>query len=410
MKKFYFLILAALVMAACETSPSGGGGGGGGGSASSIDGIPSDDSAVENPDISDADTIITLPGVQTTVTTEGDDIVIRLDMTGIIDPVTGQWLKLIGSGAGQNVYVEVDGTPKGIEVINLSEGSGVTAKADLVFLIDNSGSMGDEADAVADGISDWSRLLAASGLDIRFGVVGYGYNVGSQYTSMTSGYGIAGGMDLANYDVLNSFLNERDRYGVQRTVDFFGEKAVLFDSLVYYGDEGWYNAGGECGMQAVKFAEKYFSFRRDASRVYVNFTDDANYPGGDERWSLASIRGDKWDATRGTIHTVFSNDTLTSWVPGNLIDGYEDLIKERSWEMSWITGGSITWTDPYFTDVTLNSLEVTGAMQNSYIIRFTNVAGLMDGKPHLIHITIKTTDGSVAGELYFYVTFGGTAA
>ena len=104
MKKFYYLILAALVMAACETSPSGGGGGGGGGGSHST-GIPSDESAVENPDITDADTIISLPGVQTTVTTEGEDIVIRLDMTGIIDPLTGEYLKLSGSGQGQNVYV-----------------------------------------------------------------------------------------------------------------------------------------------------------------------------------------------------------------------------------------------------------------------------------------------------------------
>ena len=53
-------------------------------------------------------------------------------------------------------------------------------------------------------------------------------------------------------------------------------------------------------------------------------------------------------------------------------------------------------------------------MQNSYIIRFTNVAEFMDGKPHEVHITIviMNPDGSieVGGELTFWVVFGGPTA
>ena len=388
MKKFYYLILAALVMAACETSPSGGGGGGGGGGSHST-GIPSDESAVENPDITDADTIISLPGVQTTVTTEGEDIVIRLDMTGIIDPLTGEYLKLIGSGQGQNVYVEVDGKKKGIEVTNLSEGSGATVKADLVFLVDNSGSMNEEADTIANGIETWSKLLAASGLDIRFGVVGYEGP-------------ITGALDICTAAELSAFLNDPDyNYGTYRTYHFGGPNAQeLIDAASEY-PYSYY----ECGMLAFHFANDRLHFREGANRIYVNFTDESNqYEGVDTlrtSWLQTS-----WEAQMGTIHSVFSDGENADQYPESYTyEGYEDA----PWLMADYTGGTKLFANSNFSGIKLSSLPVTGAMQNSYIIRFTNVAEFMDGNPHVVHITIMTPDGSVAGEVYLTVVFGTVA-
>jgi hypothetical protein len=46
-----------------------------------------------------------------------------------------------------------------------------------------------------------------------------------------------------------------------------------------------------------------------------------------------------------------------------------------------------------FSGVTLDDLPITGALQNSYIIRFTNVQGVLDGQPHRVHITVRSTDG-----------------
>ena len=395
-KQFLLIALAAFVMAACENSPAGGGGGGGGGRNNRD--IPSDSSAVPNPDISEADTIITLPGVQTTVTTEGDDIVIRLDMTGIIDPLTGEYLELIGSGVNQNVYVEVDGKKKGIQVTNLSEGAGATVKADLVFLVDNSGSMDQEADSIANGMDAWSKLLARSGLDIRFGVVGYDGE-------------ITGALDLAIADSLSAFLNHPDySWGTYRTHHFGGPNA---DDL-YALSPNYYNGGSmdECGMAALHFANDNFHFRSGANRIYVNFTDEANF-----HMQIDTFRTDwlqtHWAPQLGTVHSVFS-----------AIDGTEEEVKtyvdndtwsssdywDYPWDMATYTGGSKMFVNGYFEGVNLNKLEVTGAMQNSYIIRFTNVMEFMDGQPHTVHITIMTTDGSVAGELYFTIVFGGNAA
>lgn len=398
-KKFFLFAVAALVLAACEQDSLGGyfGGGGGGGSKSSDSSIPSDKDADPSPDISD--TTVVLPGVSSSITLEGSDIVIRLDMTGVIDPSTNDYIKLYGTNSpNQNVWVEVDGQPKGIEVKNLSDGNGAKSKADVIFLVDNSGSMSEEADGVANGISDWSKVLAKSGLDIRFGCVGYGFHVGSQYNYPTSDYGIAGAMNLADVSVLSNFLNNRDgyMYGIDRTVGYYGADSAALHDHILYDEEEWTVAGGECSVQALRFAEKYFSFRDGASRVYVNFTDDANYPGGDKRWGIDSIRAG-WNPARGTIHTVFSNDTsYFSW---------QKLYQERSWELSEITGGTLTLTDSYFTDVKLENLHVTGAMQNSYIIRFTNVASLFDGNMHNVKITVKTGDGNVAGVIELNMVF-----
>lgn len=392
MKKFYFLILAALVMAACETSPSGGGGGGGG---SHSTGIPSDESAVENPDITGADTIINLPGVQTTVTTEGDDIVIRLDMTGIVNPETGEFLKLIGSGEYQNVYVEVDGKKKGIEVTNLSEGSGATVKADLVFLVDNSGSMDDEADTIANGIDAWSKLLANSGLDIRFGVVGYDGE-------------ITGALDIATSAELSAFLNKEYTYGTSRTHYFEGPNAAELQSLA----PSYYNGGDmdECGMAALHFANNHFNFRSGANRIYVNFTDEPNYHM--ERDTLrTSWLINNWESQLGTVHSVFSAMEGTEAEVKEYVD-YNAWGSSTIWDYPWLmadyTGGTKLFANYDFSGVKLSDLPVTGAMQNSYIIRFTNVEEFMDGQEHQVHITILTDDG-VAGEITITVVFG-TAA
>ena len=389
MKKFYFLILAALVMAACETSPSGGGGGGGGGGSHST-GIPSDDEAKDNPDISGADTIITLPGVQTTVTTEGDDIVIRLDMTGIINPETGEFLKLIGSGSAQNVYVEVDGKKKGIEVTNLSEGSGATVKADLVFLVDNSGSMDQEADTIANGIDAWSKLLAASGLDIRFGVVGYD---GS----------ITGALDICTAAELSAFLNdEYYNWGTYRTYHFGGPNA---EELSQQAQNNYYHGYYECGLLAFHFANDLFNFRNGANRIYVNFTDESNQYEGVDTLRTSWLQTN-WEAQMGTIHSVFSDGEDAGDHPEYYTnEGYEDA----PWLMADYTGGTKLFANYDFSGIKLSDLPVTGAMQNSYIIRFTNVAEFMDGNPHVVHITIMTPDGSVAGEVYLTVVFGTVA-
>lgn len=74
--------------------------------------------------------------------------------------------------------------------------------------------------------------------------------------------------------------------------------------------------------------------------------------------------------------------------------------------LSKYTGGTIIVAPSDFSGVTLQSLPVTGAMQNSYVIRFTNVDEFMDGEVHEVTITILSADGKTYAERTFYVVFG----
>ena len=345
-------------------------------------GIPSDNIADENPIIDNSTT--TIPNIQYTVEEEGKDAVVHIDMTGVKYADSYDWLRLLGTGeSGQNVWLSIDGQPKGIAVYNNADDNEEEKKlsCDLVFLVDNSGSMGDEADAIARDIIDWANKLTASNLDISFACVGYGFSYGKVY----------GAINLTDVNTLATYL-ERS-YGIYRTVGFYGEDELTLSTAANH-----YSASGECGGLALRYADENLSFRPGANRIYVNFTDEPNQPGGNNRYSTESFKTQEyWNTNQGTVHTVYSSDT---------INFYETMYyQEKPWRISEYTGGTIITAPSNFQDVTLESLPITGAMTNSYVIRFTNVSEFMDGKPHYVKITILSEDGKTRAERTFNITF-----
>lgn len=346
-----------------------------------IAGIPGDHRAEPSPSVNQNTTVI--PNVQYTTEIEGDDVIVRLDMTGVQDPETLEWLRLVGTGGEdgdrQNVWVEVDGKPKGIDVYNTiddeEDANVATVKNDFVFLVDNSGSMSEEADAIARDIIDWATELSVN-LDVRFGCVGYNGN-------------ISGAIDLTTSSKLKTYLERNS--GTSRTVGYGSsniENAALSYSSVY----------GECGTLALRFADEKFSFRSGANRIYVNFTDEPNQPGSSPSFSVEYVNPatNSWSSAQGTIHTIFS---------GTL--GQEQIyVNEDPCKMSVYTGGTSFVVGSNFAGVTLSDLPVTKAMHNSYVIRFTNVDEFMDGLPHEVKITIVSSDGHVQAERIFTIVFG----
>lgn len=334
--------------------------------------IPLDDDADPNPQIN-GDATTTIPNIQYTVVEEDGSAVVRIDMTGIQGSGAGDWMYLLGTNEpGQNVWVEVDGTPKGIKVYNTSDNAGERVlPVDLVFLVDNSGSMSEEADAIARDITSWAQNLAKSSLDIRFGCVGYDG-------------AITGESDLNRYEVLAEYLNRNS--GVSRTIGFNNPAMSQYAEAYRTGG----GSSNECGMAALRFASDRFAWRNSANRIFVNFTDEPNQPNGITKFSVESLKTD-WSTKNGTIHTVFSDGT--------------EYSQEYNYLMSRYTGGTVINTNPSFSGVSLNSLPVTGALQNSYVIRFSNIEDLIDGQPHQITITILSADGSIRAVRTFTVIF-----
>lgn len=356
------------------------------GNAATVEGIPSDDLAEANPNV--GETNAEVPNFQCIVEKDAASgyHIARFDMTGISIPDTdNEWLKLFGTGMtganAQNIWISIDDKPKGILVQNnsASEG-GLNIKTDIVFLVDNSGSMSEEADRLAKDIVAFSQTLSESGLDVQFGCVGYGDN--GQ---------VSGALDISDFETIYDYLNKRSVTGTKRTEGFYGSNK---DNLKSWAED--YYSSAECGVVALRFADEKFTFRSGANRVYINFTDEPNQPGGYGKWSVEYVNNQtNWPSYKGAIHTVFSATKPTS----------QTEEKEFPWKLSEYTGGTIIYTSSSFEEVNLKRLPVTGAMQNSYVIKFTNIEDLLDGNTHKVKITIRSADGKVKAEKTFDVTF-----
>jgi len=374
-----------------------------------VPGIPSDGSATPNPVVLPEEINAVLPNFNYSVDKENGFLVIRFDMTGIQDPNNpNEWVRLYGPGdAQQNVWLEIDDKPKGFSIYNTIDGtSQQQAPVDLVFLVDNSSSMSEEANAIARDIIEWSKELSKT-LDVRFGCVGYG------------GF-VSGAINLTTAEKMETWLNKST--GIMRTRDFADETEEKAQALREAAAGTDYRVVGtgykytnkydpdyyECGVVALRFANDKFSFRPGANRVYVNLTDEPNQPNGkNELFSTQWVKEKaNWSSIQGTIHTVYTESA--SWA-----NSYQQYIdKDYPWDLSLYTGGTMLFTNSNFRDangkdVKLSDLPVSSALQNSYVIKFTNIEEIFDGQQHKVKITVKATgtDGAVIAEQTFYIVF-----
>ena len=352
-----------------------------------VPGIPADTEADPNPTLPDAPNTNVANINYVVETASNGNKVIRFDLTGIQSPENPtEWLRLYGTNTSeQNIWISIDDLPKGFTIENTIDSEEQVSAVDLVFLVDNSGSMGEEADAVAKEILDWSKMLSKT-LDMRFGCVGYDYN-GE----------VNGAINMCGINEIDAFLNRSGKYGIYRTMGFEGpDKDVLAKEYARYSTGTW--SADECGVSSLRYADDLFNFRKNTNRVYVNFTDEPNYPQGHEPMSTQWVKDpNNWPTTKGTIHTVYSS-TYVNWTE-------RPLWEEYPWNLSAYTGGTEIKTNSSFSGVSLSTLPVTGALQNSYIIKFTNVESLFDGQPHKIKITILSPNGTVRAEKEYVVTF-----
>ena len=350
-----------------------------------VPGIPSDDIATPNPEIDPGALNAVLPNFNYTVDMENGWAVIRLDLTGVEDPLTHDWVKLYGPGnTKQNTWLSIDGRPKGFSIYNTIDDVDNTqlSAVDLVFLVDNSGSMGQEADAIARDIIEWAQSLSRT-LDMQFGCIGY-----------DEGY-ISGALDMTDVETLSAWLNKS--WGTSRTHGFQSAYGTDLQTIANnYRTNNWH----ECGVAALRMADENFTFRKGANRIYVDFTDEPNQPNGKVEFTVEYVNNpENWPSTKGTVHTVYSSRSTT----------YTEqmLYTEYPWRLSEYTGGTTLFTDPSFSGVTLNDLPVTGAMLNSYIIRFTNVEEIFDGLAHDVRITVKSEspNGEILADKQFNMIF-----
>jgi len=375
-----------------------------------VEGIPDDDEATPNPIIPAEDINTVIPNFSFSIDRENKWAVIRLDMTGVQDPYTKDWLRLYGpTDSRQNLWISLDDIPKGFSIYNTIDDAGNQANpmVDLVFLVDNSTSMSEEANAIYRDIINWSQQLSQT-LDVRFGCVGYG------------GF-VSGAMNLTTATELKSYLEQKSWRnsvdGVWRTRGFGGVdaqtlyEASLSDSYRVVSSSYVYTSWNapdtnECGVMALRFANDLFSFRNGANRVYVNLTDEPNQPGNKANLFSTQWVKENWTTTQGTIHTVYS--ASSTWA--NSYQRYLD--KNYPWDLSIYTDGTMLFTNSNFIDsngnqIHLSDLPVSGALKNSYIIRFTNIEDFFDGQSHRLCITVKSNseNGEILADKEYPIVF-----
>ena len=301
---------------------------------------------------------------------------VKLNLIGLIDPTTNQPIALsydANNPQSSNIFVEEDGVVQGLKVSKVGTGNVLTA--DLVFLVDNSGSMDEEADSVAASIINFANFLQASGLDVKFAVVGFS----------VSG-DINGGINFTTAQNLSTYLN---RYtGTYRTEEFSGpDSAALANRAYTFG-----YAGDENGVMAALFADSVYGWRSGAQRVMILFTDEPTQNLDGVSWTNAV--GCNLLSGKATIHTVFSGDTTyynnTFW----------DEYKEEPAAISRCTGGTIKYIPYDATGLSLKDLPVAGALANSYLVEFVTAK---NGVAHTVKITVYTS--SADGVQTFNVTY-----
>ncbi len=303
---------------------------------------------------------------------------VQMNLTGLLDPTTNNPINLFydpSNPGSSNIFVTEDGKVKGLKVTKV--GTGTILQADVVFTVDVSGSMGQESDSVAASIIRFANFLQASGLDVRFGAVGY--------------YGdVRGAINFTNATTLANFLNRSS--GTQRTVGFAGpDSAALETNAANFASN--MSSVDENGVVGVLFADANFSWRASAQKVFVNFTDEptqstTSSPNWNTAQMCAAIAG------RATVHTVFSEDTLyynNSWSATN----------ERPWDMSKCTGGTVKFIDANATGLDLTTLPVAGALSNSYLVEY--VKSSSQAMEHVVVVIVKVTNAD--GSTTYRVTY-----
>ena len=328
-----------------------------------IYGIPADSEAGDTPSGASTSKQIPQPSFNFDSEVEG---VGNVNITGVYDYTVSSWMELYGTGAGerQNIWIEIDDTPKSFTIENISN-SGTRMATDLVFTVDNSGSMSDEAEAISRDILSWSQYLEQQGIDIRYGCIGYSQN----------GY-INGAIDMCTASELSDFFTKNGS-GTSRTMGFANT------TLQTYA-KSFPSVNDECGAMALRFADRYLSFRGGANRIYANFTDEPNQPKYNSDYSVEYFNNNS--SWIGTVHTIYSDSESAS--------GWVTLKNEKPWLISEYTGGTNIFVNSSFTNVDLKSLPVTGSLTNSYLIRL-HADDYAKGSTHVMKITVRASDGTL---------------
>lgn len=301
---------------------------------------------------------------------------IALNLLGMVDLKSSQ---PIDFRANESVFVVEDGRLQGIRITQNSQSNSLPV--DIVFAIDNSGSMDEEANGVADKAIDFAKFLAASGIDVRLGVVGFDGE-------------ISGAIDLAVPADVAAYLSRPGMEGADRSRGYAGFNTQALEAAARaLNMSTGFTPGSENHIAALVYAEKSFAWRTNAQRVFYTFSDETNtdtLPGQHPAWNgqtdyQISSFCSRWKPSFGTIHTIWSGDNF-AFDPQN-----PNYLPEDPRSLAGCTGGTVTMVASDASDLDLTQVNSTLAVANSAMVEFISDSAL---ETHTIDVIVKTADGS----------------
>ena len=240
------------------------------------------------------------------------------------------------------------------EVTPPDEGGG-TRQVDIVFLMDNSGSMDDEQNAVQNNMIAFVDSLDASGANFALGLTRFG----------------------------------ADENGGEPIIE---DNGSLTTDPSYFKNDVWsrnvVDGRFEPGWDALHESATDFSFRPGAQRVFILITDE-------------SVTG---DGNQGTYTKSETEQTLLDRSITNyaLIDSTDQNSRQDYGDLAEATGGSyFDITNPFES-----ILDDIGAdVADSYVLSYRSTDDQIDGTERTVRVEV-TYDGSTAEDTASYVAGG----
>lgn len=319
--KLFLIILSIMILAACGVLPT----------LPAL--IPPDPLGVSKPDPWGDDVEIYGSVDKAPILTPIDlplAVKIRVNIPGYEEGLT--------SG---NFLVFEDNRAQGFILIKESE---ERSGADIVFIVDVTGSMSEEIEGVKNSMVDFIQSLETEGLDVKVGIVPY------------SDYAPSSTTDSVGFDP--AFLNLSDP---TTAADYANNLSASG------GNDTPENAYG-----AIMYAWKNMSWRKETQRIFILITDAPSHYEGDSDWSDSTNDFDPKYTKSDVINALYGFATLhivasTGGYYSDTDTDFSDPGDPR--EIAVLTGGLIIYQDPYGAP-DLPAIGIAEHIASSWIIIF----------------------------------------
>jgi len=222
----------------------------------------------------------------------------------------------------------------------------VSRPADIVFIVDNSGSMSPFQSAIQNSVTDFVNDLFAEGINAALGLTRFGQS--------------GGGMPI-----------------VEENGTLYTDPNVYLSSIFSRNVD---NGGTEPGLDAILQSASEFNFRLNSQKIFILLTNEQHNGSSTEASDVLPIL----EQNNITLFSVINPGYSTSQID------YGDLAMDSGGEQYNI----IDLFDPETLQPIIDSIEQGIATDDAYIVSYTSSQPVLDGVERLVEIKVNVGNDS----------------